>query len=103
SGEARRRLEAAGWLGDARAQYPLEIIWSGPDPDGAIHRLLDFVAALPPGLDLLADEDATRRVAYLAGISKELMRQLTRQPMWLFGSDQDLMGLARSTLVAVAA
>ena len=100
--DVRLRLASTGWESDPRAAEPLAIVWSGPDPDGAIHRLLDYVEALPDDIDLLADEVATRRVAHLAGLSKELMRQLVRHPQWLFGADEDLLSLARSTLIQVA-
>jgi glutamate-ammonia-ligase adenylyltransferase len=103
SGEIRRRLEAVGWLDDPRAAAPLEAVWSGPDPDGAVGRLLDFVEAAARERDVLADADAARRLAYLCGISRRLSRDLARHPGWLFGEYDDLIGKVRSTLARVAA
>lgn len=102
--DLRRRLDAVGWGDDPRAVEPLEIVWRGPDPDGAMLRLIEFLEAAHPRFDPLFDADATRHLAHLAGASRELMRQLTRNPWWLFGAEEDdLLGLARSTLARVAA
>ncbi len=103
SGETRQRLAAAGWLDDPRAAEPLETVWSGPDPEGAIDRLLDFVEAAGPEWNVLADAEAARRLAHLCGISRRLTRDLTRNPGWLFGHYGDLLGKVRSTLARVAA
>jgi glutamate-ammonia-ligase adenylyltransferase len=102
--DIKRRLAAVGWLGDDRARAPLRVVWSGPDPDGAIARLLAFLEATPPDIDPLHDAAAALRLAHLAGGSRELMRQLSRHPAWLYGAEpSDLMGFSRSILAAVAA
>ena len=102
--ELRRRLESVGWGDDPRAVEPLGIVWRGPDPDGALVRMVEFLEAAHPRFDPLFDPEASRRLAYLAGASRELMRQLTRHPWWLFGAEEDdLTGVSRSTLSRVAA
>ncbi len=99
----RARLARAGWLDDPRAVAPLQVVWSGPDPDGAVIRLLDFVDAAP-GRDVLADATTVELLAHLSGASRELMRQVTARPEWLWKPDPtDLVGKARVTLAAVAA
>lgn len=104
SAELRPRLATIGWLDDIRATELLEIVWKGPDPDAALRRLLDYAEAALPAIDPLADPVLGRRLAYLSGLSRELMRQLTRNPSWLTGADDhDLVGGVRSTLAAVAA
>lgn len=100
----RPRLAAVGWLEDPRAGDLLDIVWQGPDPDGAIQRLLDYVEAAGPLIDPLEDPLIGRRLAHLSGISRELMRQLCRHPVWLIGAEpSDLVGRVRSTLAAIAA
>ena len=100
---ARLRLEAVGWLDDERARRPLRTVWSGPDPDGALDRLLVYLESVPPGMSPLDDPQTALRLASLAGASRELMRQLTRHPTWLFAPDpDDLLSVSRSTLAAVA-
>lgn len=103
SAEIRQRLAAVGWLDDPRAVGPLETVWSGPDPDGAVERLLDYVEAASGRWDVLADADASRRLAHLCGMSRRLSRELARHPGWLFGEYDDLVGKVRSTLARVAA
>src|SRR5680860_1302832 len=102
--EARRRLDSVGWLQDGRALEPLRAIWSGPDPIGAVERVVAYLEASLPDLDPLTDPTLALRLAHLAGGSRELMSQLTRHPTWLAGAEPgDLRGVARSTLAAVAA
>ncbi|MGH8911936.1 MAG: bifunctional [glutamine synthetase] adenylyltransferase/[glutamine synthetase]-adenylyl-L-tyrosine phosphorylase [Acidimicrobiia bacterium] len=102
--ETRRRLDSVGWLQDDRAVEPLRAIWSGPDPIGAVERVVVYLEASLPDLDPLTNPTLALRLAHLAGGSRELMSQLTRHPTWLAGAEPgDLRGLARSTLAAVAA
>ena len=101
--DTRSLLAAAGWLTDDRAVEPLRVMWSGPDPDGAVHRALDFAAAAEPDIDVLADPTISVRLAHLAGASRELCRQLTRHPSWLVEPPADLAGKVRHTLAAIAA
>lgn len=83
---------------------PLGIVWRGPDPDGALGRLADYLEAAHPRFDVLSEPEAAKRIAHVVGASRELSRQLTRHPWWLFGADEDdLLGRARSTLIRVAA
>lgn len=99
--EVREQLAAFGWADDSRAEEPLAVIWSGPDPEGAVRRLLSFLEVRP---DLLDDPVATNRIAHLAGGSRELMRQLILHPDWLADSEPpDLLGRVRATLIRVAA
>lgn len=103
SAELRPRLADLGWIDDPRATALLDIIWTGPDPDGALQRVLDYVEAAHPVVDPLADPDLGRRLAHLSGVSRELMRQLSRHPTWLVGAEAgDLVGRVRSTLASVA-
>lgn len=98
--EIRRRLDEIGWLDDPRAEAPLRAVWSGPDSRGAVERLIEVAGATD--LDLLADPELALRIAHLSGASRELMRQLARNPGWLTGEAEDLLALARSTLIGVA-
>ncbi|CAN5829934.1 bifunctional [glutamine synthetase] adenylyltransferase/[glutamine synthetase]-adenylyl-L-tyrosine phosphorylase [soil metagenome] len=99
----RARLDKAGWLNDPRAADPLRSVWSGPDPDEAVERLLDFLEAAHDR-NTLADSRAAERIAHLSGASRELMRQLTARPEWLWAPDPaDYVGRARGTLAMVAA
>lgn len=101
--DVQRRLQAAGWLDDPRAISPLQVVWAGPDPQGAVERLLAYLGAAPADADILANEAHARRLAHLSGASRELMRQLIHRPEWLFGaSGDDLVGQVRSTLAQVA-
>ena len=103
SADVRSHLATVGWLEDPRAVEPLRIVWEGPDPIDAVVRLIDFLEAAD-GLDVLSDATVAARAARLAGTSRELMRQLTTRPEWLLGSQpDDLVGVVRSTLAAVAA
>lgn len=99
----REVLGEIGWLEDDRAAEALRIIWSGPSPDEAVDRLAQYVAAAGPDIDVLSDPEAARRIAYLAGASLELCRQLTRHPRWLVEiPDRDPVGKVRATLARVA-
>lgn len=102
--ELRERLHALGWLDDPESIDLLQVVWGGPDPDGAVLRLVDYLEAARPEVDVSSHPEAARRLAHLAGLSRELMRQLTRHPRWLLGADEDdLVGRIRSTLACVAA
>ena len=101
--EIRTRLEEVGWLDDPRAVQPMRTLWEGPDPIGAAHRAVDYLGAAA-GIDVLGEAKLASRLAHLAGGSRELMRQLITHPGWLVGAEPgDLVGMARSTLAAVAA
>lgn len=100
--QTRTRLDEAGWFDDPRAEVALRVIWEGPDPAGAVDRLIGFLRA-NPGIDVLARPELAHRLAHLVGASRELAHQVTRHPEWLVGDPDDILGLARSTLVAVAA
>lgn len=103
-GTLRGRLAALGWLDDDTAAEALHTVWAGPDPDGAMERLVVYLeAAANHDMRVLEDADATRRIAHLAGSSRELMRQLTVRPAWLIGAEpDDLVGRSRSRLAQVA-
>lgn len=102
--DLRRRLEEFGWLEEPDTVRLLQVVWDGPDPDGALSRLIEYLESALPDFDPLTSPTAAQRLAHLAGLSRELMRQLIRHPLWLIGAeDHDLVGRMRSTLIQVAA
>ncbi|MGA7270503.1 MAG: bifunctional [glutamine synthetase] adenylyltransferase/[glutamine synthetase]-adenylyl-L-tyrosine phosphorylase [Acidimicrobiia bacterium] len=99
----RGLLREIGWLEDERAAAALRVLWSGPDPDGSVERLAQYVTAATPEIDVLGDPEAVRRIAHLAGASPELCRQLTHHPRWLVEIPRDdPVGTVRATLARVA-
>ncbi|HEY6628758.1 MAG TPA: hypothetical protein VI193_07240, partial [Acidimicrobiia bacterium] len=60
-----------------------ESVSSGPDPSGALDRLLPILEADP---ELPADPEARRRLTALVGSSRALSRSLSRNP-WLLQED----------------
>ena len=103
--EQQPRLEQLGWIvGDEVtpvAEKLLRLVISGPDPTGALNRLLALAERtyLDP-----AGEDMTSLVA-LAGSSRGLWESLLRHPEWLEGGDGEVSDprvLVQSNLVAIA-
>ncbi|HET7846612.1 MAG TPA: bifunctional [glutamine synthetase] adenylyltransferase/[glutamine synthetase]-adenylyl-L-tyrosine phosphorylase [Acidimicrobiia bacterium] len=77
-----------------------ERISSGPDPSGALDRLLPILAAAP---DLARDADARRRVSAIAGSSRALSRSLARYPSLLIDGGLTSVTLqVHHALIAIA-
>ncbi len=62
-----------------------ERISSGPDPSGALDRLLPILEAAP---ELVHDPDARRRLCAIVGSSRALSRSLARNPSLLLDEEQ---------------
>ena len=77
-----------------------ERISSGPDPSGALERLLPILEAAP---DLPSDPDARRRLGAIVGSSRALSRSLARNPSLLTDDQQTTVTLQVHHALAVIA
>jgi glutamate-ammonia-ligase adenylyltransferase len=77
-----------------------ESVSSGPDPSGALERLLPILEAAP---EIIADTDARRRLAALVGSSRALSRSLARNPSLLGQDRQATVTLQRDGALALIA
>jgi glutamate-ammonia-ligase adenylyltransferase len=75
-------------------------ISAGPDPSGALERLLPILQAAP---EIAQDGDARRRLCAIVGSSRALSRSLARNPGLLFDGDQTSVTLqVHHALVQIA-
>lgn len=77
-----------------------ERVSSGPDPSGALERLLPILEAAP---DLARDPDARRRLGAIVGSSRALSRSLARNPSLLIDDTQPTVTLQVHHALAVIA
>ena len=77
-----------------------ERISSGPDPSGALERLLPILEVAP---DIARDADARRRLGAIVGSSRALSRSLARNPSLISDGDQGSVTLqVHRALVQIA-